>query len=98
MGEAVAFISPSGFKIEVIGKSNVIRLLTRLASAFNDRSEIVIPDGSRIFIQDDSIILNDCDPWNNTDFNNGDNLGKVAGLAKAIGHYLLEQAWAKKQL
>lgn len=94
-GPAARFTSPSGFHIELVGTSNVLRLLVQLADRSAD-DYITIPDGTRLATIDrKELILMDCDPWINPDFRGGQSLGPVGGLAQALGHFLLEKAWTK---
>jgi hypothetical protein len=77
-----------------VGTSNVIRLLTKLS--FGNGESIFLPDGTRFFLFEDVlIVLEDFDPWVNSEFKNGESLGHKRGLAEALGSFLLEKAWAK---
>lgn len=96
LGAGVRFTSPNGFHIELVGTSNVVRLLTKLAFRGNSRREIGTPDGSRFWVSGAAIILIDTEPWLNPDFQSAQIVGDTDGLVSAVGHYLLEQAWSQR--
>lgn len=94
-GPAVRFTSPSGFHFELVGTSNVLRLLTKLA--LTSANEIQTPDGTRFYkyVATNKLVVVDTEPWLNGDFAPGSDIGDIDGLVTAIGHFLLEKAWTK---
>lgn len=94
-GPAVRFTSPLGFTIELVGTSNVVRLLTKLG--LTTEKEIQTPDGTRFYkyVDTDKLVCVDTDQWQNPGFKNGDDIGSLDGLVSVAASYLLEQAWSK---
>lgn len=92
-GPASRFTSPSGFVIELVGTSNVVRLLTKLG--FTMLTTCELPDGTRFIKDHANLVLIDTEPWLNPDFQVDDVIGDVDGLVAALGHFLLEKAWTK---
>lgn len=87
-GEVFHLTSPSNFSLELVGARNLIILLVQLAER---KSEIVLPDSSRITNHNGDLIVIDTEPWLNEGFNSGDYIGDAGDLARCIARLLLEK-------